>query len=78
MIASYDFCCTRPGCKATVHVTMHMHNDHQWDLEQLGSALGFRRVGDPLSFKIDGVTVAVGVRDEGWQCSSHDPEAPRG
>ena len=63
MITSYDFCCGYPGCKVTVHVTMHMHDDHQWDLDQLGKALGFQRV--------DSSTIQVNP----WQCVAHTSEA---
>lgn len=68
MITSYDFNCSRAGCKATVHVTMHMHDSHEWDLVQLGRALGFQQVG-PVAFT-----------NRPWQCISHEAEteAPRG
>ena len=68
MIVSHDFCCSWPGCKVTVHVhvTMHMHDDHAWDLEQLGRAIGFRW--------IQPVNVIAANR---WQCAVHDAEAAK-
>lgn len=62
MTMRYEFSCTKLGCKAHVHVILHMHDDHECDIEQLGKALGFQRVGPVESF----------VRR--WQCSAHDQE----
>jgi glyoxylase-like metal-dependent hydrolase (beta-lactamase superfamily II) len=61
MTTSYDFCCGTPGCKVHVHVIMHMHDDHVWDLDQLGKALGFTRVGSEFT-----------ITTHPWQCVAHE------
>lgn len=73
MITSYDFCCVDPGCKVTVHVTMHMHDSHSWDLEQLGQSLGFRRSREILV-----LSPIATVGTTAWQCLSHDQEVSNG
>jgi hypothetical protein len=63
MIVTYQFSCAYPGCKVFVLSTLHMHDDHTFDLEKLGEAMGFCRFGDPNSFSADR-----------WQCLSHRVE----
>lgn len=62
MIMKYDFSCVKPGCKAHVHVTLYVHDNHACDIEQLGRAIGFQPVVEN-SFM------------PRWQCISHAAKA---
>lgn len=61
MIVTFQFSCAALGCRAHARADITVHDDHEIDVEKLGSALGFRRVDGP----------GIGIVVNPWQCFSH-------